>query len=210
MSHPSCIVTFLHPSLCVNDFFSTGLSTTGTWDYFSVTASVLSCPGTAQYTFLSSLVMPFPWTLAPAYAALVLLIALHPLVQLRVGHPSARRGSPAHTCPPLSCPALPDTRVCTMSTGYSHRQLFTHHTSLPSYTHACKHHTKNEMHGALIGPSAFFTQPVSQRLLHWFVQKQCGWEPEAGLAFSSFLPSFLRLTGCDSLNAVVYCFCFHI
>ena len=79
-------------------------------------------------------------------------------------------------------------------------------------THACKHHTTNHRHRAraLIGPSALSTQPVSQRPLHSFIQARWLTARAWSCFLLSFLPSFLRLAGCDRLNAVVYCFCFHI
>lgn len=183
---------FLHPLLCVNKVFSPGLSTTGTWDYFWVAASVFSCPGIAQYTFSSALVMPFPWTLAPAYAALLRLTAVHPHVQLTVPHSSARMGSPAHTRPPLSSPALPDTGLY-CEHGIQLESNFLCNAWFFCLTHTCADTTpkitRTELSSALlhIPPSQF----LSGRCIHLYRNSVA--ESQRLVLLSPLFPSFLSL-----------------
>lgn len=192
--HPCCIVTLFSTSFTLSMiFFSTGCSTTGTWDYFLVTASMFSCLGIVQYTFSSSVVMPFPWTLNSCLC--------HPSVSYCCAsacpHTSAVQHSQTHGFAPWTRTQLGTTFYVPHDSSVLHTRVQTPHQ---------KSHAQGSHRPFRIFHPASFSAAVG------FFRTGTVWLRARGWScfLLSFLPSFLRRAGCDSLNAVVYCFCFHI
>lgn len=137
---------------------------------------MFSCPGTAHNIFLSSLDMPFFWTLAAASAALQHHVAGQPLVQRRIRHrgalPSAVQHSQRHQF--VLGAQLETTSYAPHDSSALHTRVQTPHQ------HS---HTERSLH---LPPASFSAAVASTR------SEQCGWKPEPGLAFS-FLPFFSSL-----------------